>query len=199
MTDTRRDTDTLDRDRAALLAVVLEHGYLRLDEPVRLASGQLSRDFVDGKRALARGDDLASACRVMAAVAARAGVDWDAAGGLTMGADQFAHGLAIVTGRRWFVVRKQAKERGTRQRVEGAAIGEGDRVLLVEDVISTGGSLLQALDAVEATGAEVVFATTLVDRGDLVAAKLAARGVPYEAVLTYHDLGIEPVLDTGAA
>ena len=192
---------TLAADREELLAVVLAHGYRRMPEPVQLASGQMNQDFVDGKRALARGGDLALACRAMAALAAEhladGPDDWDAAGGLTMGADQFAHGLAIVADRDWFVVRKQAKERGTKQRVEGAAIGEGTRVLLVEDVISTGGSLLQALDAVEATGARVVFATTLVDRGDCVAPKLAARGVAYAPVLTYRDLGIEPILEAG--
>lgn len=189
---------TLADDRRELLAIVLAHGYRRMDEPVQLASGQMNRDFVDGKRALARGDHLALACRAMAALADEHGAAWEAAGGLTMGADQFAHGLAIVTGRSWFVVRKQAKERGTRQRVEGAQIGEGTRVLLVEDVISTGGSLLQALDAVQETGAEVVFATTLVDRGDLVGPKLAARGVAYEPVLTYRDLDIEPILEAAA-
>lgn len=189
---------TLADDRDELLAVVLAHGYRRMDEPVQLASGQMNQDFVDGKRALARGAHLALACRVMAALADQHAATWEAAGGLTMGADQFAHGLAIVTDRQWFVVRKQAKERGTKQRVEGAAIGAGTRVLLVEDVISTGGSLLQALDAVAETGAEVVFATTLVDRGDLVAPRLAERGVAYEAVLTYRDLGIDPIVEAAA-
>lgn len=189
---------TLADDRDELLAIVLAHGYRRMDEPIQLASGQMNQDFVDGKRALARGAHLALACRAMAALAAEHDDTWEAAGGLTMGADQFAHGIAIVTDRAWFVVRKQAKERGTKQRVEGAHIGEGTRVLLVEDVISTGGSLIQALDAVEETGATVCFATTLVDRGDLVAPKLAARGVAYEPVLTYRDLGIEPIVEAAS-
>ena len=190
---------TLAEDRAALLPIVLEHGYRRLDAPVELASGQMNQDFVDGKRALARGADLALACRAMVALADEAGIAFDAAGGLTMGADQFAHGIAVVADRRWFVVRKQPKDRGTRQQVEGEAIGPGSRVLLVEDVISTGGSLVKALDAVEATGATVVLATTLVDRGDLVGPKLADRGVPYEPLLTYRDLGIDPIVEVGSA
>ena len=189
---------TLAEDRAALLPIVLEHGYRRLDEPVELASGQRNQDFVDGKRALAQGADLALACRAMVALADERGIAFDAAGGLTMGADQFAHGIAVVADRRWFVVRKQPKERGTRQQVEGDQIGAGTRVLLVEDVISTGGSLIKALDAVEATGATVVLATTLVDRGDLVGPKLAARGVAYEPLLTYRDLGIDPIVEVGA-
>lgn len=187
----------LDPLRTKLLEIVREHGYRRLPEPVELASGQMNQDFVDGKAALARGADLAMAAEAMVALASERGIDFDAAGGLTMGADQFAHAIAIVADSRWFVVRKEAKDRGTRRRVEGEHIGEGSRVLLVEDVISTGGSLIQALDAVEETGAEVVFATTLVDRGDLVAPKLEARGIPYEPVLTYRDLGIEPIVAEG--
>ena len=185
---------TLAEDRAALRQIVLDNGYRRLDEPVRLASGQLSRDFVDGKRALADGADLALACRAMVELVDSRGIAFDAAGGITMGADQFAHGIAVVADRRWFVVRKEPKDRGTRQQVEGSAIGPGDRVVLLEDVISTGGSMIKALDVVEATGAEVVFATALVDRGDLMAPRLADRGIPYEALLTYADLGIDPIV-----
>ena len=185
-------------DRALLTKIVLERGYRRMDEPIELASGQMNQDFVDAKRALARGEDLALACRVMAGLADDHDARWTAAGGLTMGADQFAHGLAIVSGRRWFVVRKEPKARGTRQQIEGAEVGEGTDVLLVEDTVSTGGSLLKALDIVAATGANVAFATTLVDRGDLLAPAMADRGVPYEPVLTYRDLGIEPIVAASA-
>ena len=181
-------------DRAALTRTGLEHGYRRMDEPIELASGQMNHDFVDAKRALARGADLALACRVMAALAEAHGASWTAAGGLTMGADQFAHGLAIETGRQWFVVRKEPKARGTRQQIEGAPIGEGTEVLLVEDTVSTGGSLCKALDIVAAVGATITFATALVDRGDLLAPVLAERGVAYEPVLTYRDLGIDPIV-----
>jgi orotate phosphoribosyltransferase len=171
---------------------VRERGYERRDEPFVLASGLRNHDFVDGKRALARGADLALACRYLAARAARAGVTYDAVGGLTMGADQFAHGMAVVTGCQWFVVRKEPKGRGTNRLVEGAEV-RGLRVLVAEDAVSTGGSLLKAADAVAAEGAEVVGAVTLVDRGETLAPVLAARGLWYEAVLTYRDLGIDPI------
>src|SRR5699024_4492211 len=84
---------SLDSLRRDLLATVLEHGHRRLDEPVELASGQMNHDFVDGKAALADGDALADACRAMVALAEAHGVEFDTAGGLTMGADQFAHGI----------------------------------------------------------------------------------------------------------
>lgn len=179
------------RDR--LVRIVLEKGYRRLPEPVELASGQMSQDFVDGKRALAHFDDLEVACRAITEAADAAGIRFDAVGGLTMGADALAVGVAAVVRCRWFFVRKEPKARGTGQLVEGAVLGPGDRVLVVEDVITTGGSILKAIDAVVATGATVVAAATLVDRGQQAAGRLAAQGVAYLPMATYADLGIEPV------
>ncbi len=179
--------------RAALLDLVVSGGLTRLDEPVELASGEFSRDFVDAKRALARGADLRLACEVIAEVAAEVGAGFQAVGGLTMGADQFAHGVAMVTDTQWFVIRKQPKGRGTDKWVEGATLGPGVRVLLVDDVITTGGSIRRACERVRSEGAEVVLATTLVDRGDKAAAYFDATGVTYRPVFTYRDLAIEPV------
>lgn len=179
--------------RRALVDVILAEGHLRLDEPVRLRSGALSSDYIDGKRAFARGADLRRAAEALLSLAAEAGWDFDTVGGLTLGADPFAHAMAVVGDRRWFVVRKSEKDHGTRRRVEGAALGEGVRALLVEDVVTTGGSVLEALDAVVATGATVVGVVTVVDRGPATAEAFAARGVPYRPLLTYLDLGIAPV------
>jgi orotate phosphoribosyltransferase len=77
--------------------------------------------------------------------------------------------------------------------VEGAALGDGRRAVVLEDVITTGGSILEAVEAVRATGAEVVFATSVVDRGDDGRQALADAGVAYRSVLTYRDLGIPAV------
>jgi orotate phosphoribosyltransferase len=173
------------------IAILARKGLRRLEAPVVLASGQESRFFVDGKAAVADGRDLAIACR---ALLERVGeVDFDAVGGLTMGADPLAHGLAMLTGREWFVVRKEPKGRGTNQRVEGARITPGTRVLLVDDVVTTGGSIRAALAAVEALGGRVVAAAALVDRGEATAGFFAERGIPYAPVATYADLGIPPV------
>jgi orotate phosphoribosyltransferase len=179
------------RDR--LREIVLREGYLRLDEPIRLRSGEWSRDFVDGKRALADGSDLALACRIILDAVRERGLEFDAAGGLTMGADHLAHGLAVVAGTRWFVVRKEPKGRGTNRLVEGAPLGAGVRVLLLDDVVTTGGSMRQAWTALDQTGATIVAAVTVVDRGDTATAFFAEVGVPYIPLLTYEDLGIEPV------
>ncbi|MCZ7627895.1 MAG: phosphoribosyltransferase family protein [Microthrixaceae bacterium] len=126
---------------------------------------------------------------------ADAGIGFDAVGGLTLGADQFSHGVAacLDDDHEWFVVRKKPKGRGTDQLVEGAVLGPGTRVLLVDDVVTTGGSIRQAYRHVVDTGAVVVAAVTLVDRGEVAASFFAAEEVVYRPVFTYRDLGIEPV------
>ncbi|MGN6378077.1 MAG: orotate phosphoribosyltransferase [Gaiellales bacterium] len=174
-----------------LVSIIREHGLRSFDQPVALASGELSRDFVDGKAALARGADLELACRAM--LDALGDVEFDAVGGLTMGADQFAHGIAMLADRRWFVVRKEPKGRGTRKLVEGAELEPGTRVVLAEDVVTTGGSILRALEAVEQLEADVVAAVALVDRGESAAPEFERRGIPYLPLVSYRDLGIEPI------
>ena len=181
---------TADRDR--LLQIVMERALIQFDEPRELSSGELSRDFIDAKAGLSRGSELALACRVIADSVAAAGIEWDAVGGLTLGADQFAHGVVAVLDddHRWFVVRKQPKGRGTNRLVEGTSLGPGTRVLLVDDIVTTGGSIRQAHRHVLDTGATVVAAVTLVDRSDVASAYFADHTVPDLPVFTYRDLGI---------
>lgn len=184
-------------ERQALIDMVTTGGLTRFDEPVRLASGAMSREFIDAKRALAQGRNLTVASRAIIALAAKRNIAFDAVGGMTMGADMFSHGVAVLADCKWFVVRKQPKDRGTRQQIEGATLGPGMRVVMVEDTITTGGSTLTALEVVRATGADVVLVTALVDRGDTAAASFASAGVPYEPLLTYADIGIDPVVSPG--
>ena len=185
--------DPLTTMRNDLIAIVKAHGLKTFAEPLQLASGEWSCDFIDGKRALARGADLKLACRALIEAVAERGVEWDAVGGLTLGADQFAHVTAVLAEKRWFVVRKQTKGRGTNQKIEGASIDEATRVLLVDDVVTTGGSIQQAYEAIREVGATVVGAVTLVDRGDTAARFFEGQGVPYIPLVTYKDLEIVPV------
>lgn len=184
--------------RARLLEIVRTKGVDHFDEPVQLASGEWSQDFIDAKRALADGADLEVACRAMIEAAADAGIAWDAVGGLTMGADHFAHGVALLAGAHWFVVRKQPKGRGTNKLVEGWPLGPGDAVFLVDDVVTTGGSIQKAYHQVLETGAAVRVAATVVDRGEVARRFFEQLGVPYTPLLTYHDLGIPPIGDPAA-
>ncbi|MGH9189227.1 MAG: orotate phosphoribosyltransferase [Acidimicrobiales bacterium] len=183
-----------------IIEIVRKKGYQRLSAPIELASGELSHDYIDGKRAFAVGADLKLACEGFLAVARETSIDFDAVGGLTLGADQFAHGVALLSERAWFVVRKEIKHHGTKKKIEGADLKPGVKVLLVDDVVTSGGSILEALEEIRKTGAEVVLAVTLVDRGEVARECFRAEGIPYRALVTYRDLGIEPVgLGQGSA
>lgn len=179
--------------RDALLAVVRERGYARREEPFLLSSGEYSHDYVDLRRALCRGADLALAARAVIERLSELDVLLDAIGGMTMGADPVAHAVAVLAGAEWFSVRKEPKGHGKGRRVEGAELGPGRRAVVFEDTVSTGGSILQALEVVLETGAEVPLACTLLDRGEAATARFEALGVPYAALLDYRDLGIDPV------
>ena len=176
-----------------LVGVLIEKGLRSLPEPIKLVSGAWSSQFVDGKEALATWKDLRLACQAIVEKVTYAGHRFDAVGGLTLGADALAVGIAAVSDTKWFVVRKEAKERGTRRSIEGAQIGPDDRVLLVDDVVTTGGSMFKALDAIQQTGAEIVAAVTLVDRGDSARPRFDRLGIAYFPMATYESLGIEPV------
>ena len=179
----------------AAFDLIRTRGYEHREEPFRLASGQMSHDYIDGKFAIDTGERLTVVSRAIADLAAINGIEFDAVGGLTMGADSIAIGVAMVTGKAWFSVRKEQKQRGREQWIEGTRLEPGTRVMLVDDVISTGGSTEIAFDRVTAVGAVVVGVIPMVDRGDGAAKRFAARNVPFAALVTYKDLGIEPVLD----
>ncbi|MFQ5556825.1 MAG: orotate phosphoribosyltransferase [Acidimicrobiales bacterium] len=179
---------------SATREILARRAVTEFETPIVLASGQTSRFFVDGKAGLSRPDDLRTACEAIHGLVEAAGIDYDAVGGLTLGADHLCVGVALVSGKEWFIVRKEAKKRGTARRIEGARLGPGRKVLVVDDVVSTGGSLFSAIDAIAETGAEVVAASTLLDRGDLAGVVLEERGIAYFALTSYRDFEMPPVV-----
>jgi orotate phosphoribosyltransferase len=189
--------------RKQIVDIVARDGYERRSEPFHLSSGGTSHDYVDGKRAVATTDRLRLLGTVIHGICEEEGVEFDAVGGMTMGADPIA--LAVVMTapdaqpKTWFSVRKEAKDHGTRQSVEGPPLSAGTKVLLVDDVVTTGRSIIKALEAVEPRSVEITFAVALVDRGESTSAEMARRGVRYRPVVTYKDLGIEPVVPSVSA
>jgi orotate phosphoribosyltransferase len=177
--------------RRSLAELVRTTGYEHRDEPFELTSGGWSHDYVDGKYAVATGAALRQASQ--AVVDLMGGETFDAVGGPTMGADALAHGVAVVSGCYWFSVRKEPKGHGRGAWVEGARLDKGDRVVMVEDVVSTGASLLRAAERVTDLGAVVVAATALLDRSPRVAERFRQAGVEWRPLLTWADLGIEPL------
>jgi orotate phosphoribosyltransferase len=165
-----------------------------------LASGRTSHYYVDGRKLTlsAEGAALIGA-GVLALLAEEFEVD--AVGGLTMGADPIvgatlalasAAGLSHLRG---FLVRKEAKGHGTGKLVEGP-LEPGSTVAIVDDVATTGGSSLQAVEAVQAMGCKVAVVIAVLDRLEGAAAAFAACGLPFRALLTIRDLGLEPLART---
>ncbi len=120
----------------------------------------------------------------------------DAVGGMAIGADPITAAVVTMAGvrglpLRGFMVRKEAKGHGAKQFVEGP-VKAGDRVVIVEDVVTTGGSSLMAIDRVESVGLVVERVIAIIDRLEGGAAAFAARGIPLESLLSIRDFGIEP-------
>jgi len=182
---------TYDRQR---LIALLERDALKRGT-FTLASGRTSHYYVDGRKLTlsAEGAVLIGA-GVLEQLALRPEVK--AVGGLTLGADPIVGAtlaLASSTGLhhlRGFLVRKDAKTHGTGNLVEGP-LEPGSTVAIVDDVATTGGSSLQAVDAVEALGCKVAVVIAVLDRLEGAAAAFAARGLSFHPLLTIRDLGVE--------
>lgn len=172
----------------ALVAHLLEHSVREGD--FTLKSGRRSRWFVDSKQTLCRPDGiLAVADAALAVIPEEA----DAIGGLTMGADPAAFGIAAVAATRGrslrsFSIRKESKDHGVTGRLAGALL-PGDRVVITEDTVTRGSSLMEAAEVVRELGAEPILIVAVVDRGGTCAAMAADAGIPFTALVTAMDLG----------
>lgn len=181
-----------DRDR--LRALLVEHAVIR--ESVVLSSGRRSSYYVDARQVLLdpEGAALAGALawQALAPAAPRA------VGGLTLGADPLVCAVSAaawaggerVTG---FFVRKEAKKHGLQQWIEGPFLEEGAPVVVVDDVLTSGGSLTTAVERARQAGGEVVGALVVIDRaegGREVVEPLLA-GAPLHALFTAQELLID--------
>jgi orotate phosphoribosyltransferase len=151
-----------------------------------LASGRQSKWYLDARQVTFRGDCLETVGR--AVLEAVEGLVFDAVGGLTLGADPVALAVAACSGRRAFAVRKEAKGHGAGGRMAGP-VRPGDRILVVDDAVTTGGSTLIAVDAIVDYGGEIVGSACLLDRGGELGPALEQRGIPFFPVLGAPDLG----------
>lgn len=182
-------------DKAALVDL-LKRDSLRTGE-FTLASGRSSHYYVDGRKVTLSAEGAAAIAEGVLSVLAET-PDIVAVGGLTMGADPIVGAtLARAPGRglahlRGFLVRKETKGHGTGRLVEGP-IEAGMTVAIVDDVATTGGSSLQAVDAVEALGCTVAKVICVLDRLEGAAEAFRDRGLPFVALTTIRDLGVEPL------
>ena len=187
-------------DRARLRALLVERS-LRVGD-FTLASGARSSYYVDARRTTMCAEGQFLVGKLAWELVRRNADQATHVGGLTMGADPVAYAIAH---RSWieglpldaFSVRKQAKEHGLGQRIEGG-LSTAARCVVVEDSMTTGASALQAIEAVRGAGATVVAALTIVDREEGARAALAAEGVSLLSLFTGREL-LEAARGTAAA
>jgi orotate phosphoribosyltransferase len=178
----------LDSARKTLLAELREHALV-IGE-VTLSSGQTAQYYIDAKRALLR----PASFHAVGALLADQAEEWSAGavGGMTMGADPLAcaaiaaEGGEDLTG---FFVRKVLKEHGLQRWIEGPELPPGTRCLVVEDVVTTGGSTVAAIERIRTDGLEIAGVCAVVDRlaGGAEAIKKASEA-PYRALVTIDEL-----------
>jgi orotate phosphoribosyltransferase len=175
------------------LAQLLRERSVRTGEFV-LASGRRSTFYIDARVTTMSGEGLSLIGTLGLERLKQRGWRPRLVGGLTLGADPVAYAIALAASAQGveldaFTVRKEAKTHGTGRRIEGC-FTPGARVAVVEDVITTGRSALDAISAVAAAGGIVVGVLAVVDREEGGRAAIEAAGHQVEALLTAGDLGV---------
>ncbi len=182
-------------DRSRLMELVQERA-LRFGD-FTLASGKKSTYYLDGKQVTLSAEGLMQISYGLLDLLQD--VEYDGFGGMSIGADPIVGGVLVAAatqGRQLqgFMVRKEAKGHGTQRFIEGP-IQPGQKVVIVDDVVTTGGSALQAVDRVQEFGCSVVHAVGIVDRLQGGGEAFAARQIPFTSLLTIRDFGIDPPQD----
>ncbi len=179
-------------DKQALVAEIRKKALKFGD--FTLASGKKARYYLDGKQVTLDGEGARLVAEgILDLLADRMP---DAVGGMAIGADPITAAvitMSAVRGMpiRGFMVRKESKGHGTNQYVEGP-VKPGDTVVIVEDVVTTGGSSLKAIERVEAFGMKVRGVIAIIDRMEGGRQAFESRGYLLQSLLTIRDFGIEP-------
>lgn len=172
--------------RERLIALLREHALVFGE--IVLTSGARASYYVDAKRAILLPRGFSALATLLAAQAAEWGAT--AVGGMTMGADPLAcAALAGGAQVKAFFVRKDLKQHGLQRRIEGPLLAAEDRCMVVEDVVTSGGSTLAAIAALKEAGHQLCGVVSVLDRlagGD--AAIAAAAGAPYLALSTIDEV-----------
>lgn len=181
-----------DTHRARLIEIVKERSFSTGTE-MKLASGRTSSFYFNMKPTMLHPEGA----RLIGSLVCERLADENISmiGGLEMGAVPLASAVTAISSVEGhplpaFIVRKQTKEHGTQALIEGLAAGEsmtGQRLCVVEDVTTTGGSALKAVDVLKQAGAEIALVLTIVDRQEGAGEAFKAAGVAFDALLTVDD------------
>ncbi|MBW3538699.1 MAG: orotate phosphoribosyltransferase [Planctomycetes bacterium] len=179
-------------DRQRLIELFKERA-LKFGE-FTLASGQKSSYYLDGKQVTLFSEGLRLAGEGLFELLED--LEFAAVGGMSIGADPLVAAVLTIAAERGrplegFLVRKEAKGHGTRRFVEGP-VAPGTAVVVLDDVVTTGGSTFAAIERIQEFGCRVVGAAAVVDRLQGGAAGFRERGVEFRTLLTVEDFGIRP-------
>lgn len=175
-----------------LKEILLKNSYRK--GTFTLTSGQTSDFYIDGKQTTLHAEGAYLCGKLLFELIRSEPDPIDAVGGMTLGADPLVSAVSIVSYLDKapipaFIVRKEAKGHGTGNYIEGMKnLPSGGRVALVEDVVTTGGTLLQVIERVESAGFVVGLVVTVVDRQEGGAETLADKGYPLKALFTRESL-----------
>jgi len=177
-------TPKLSRQQIArrMADVALLHGDFTL------RSGRRSKYYLD-KYLFSTQPDILAALGEMFAQRIPAGTTRLA--GAELGGIPLVSSAAIASNLPCVFIRNQKKEYGTAKQIEGK-VGPGDRVVIVEDVATTGGQVLEAARSIQATGAEVTLIISTIDRLEGARENIQSAGFRYESLFTVADLGVQP-------
>ena len=186
--------DKSQRHSHAQLVALLEQRSLELGS-FTLASGRQSSYYIDARRTTMSAAGQRLIGRLGLSEIRQAGWDAHIVGGLTLGADPVAYAIARASSSEppeldAFTVRKEPKDHGKGQQIEGC-FRPGARVVVVEDVVTTGGSALQAIDVVTTAGGTIVGVLAVVDREEGGRAAVEQAGYPMLTLVTLTQLGID--------
>ncbi|MDV3103167.1 orotate phosphoribosyltransferase [Thermococcus waiotapuensis] len=152
-----------------------------------LASGKESNYYINVKKVVTDPEALKLIARLMAEKAQSEGIEFDRVAGPELGAVPIATALSLETGKPLVIVRKKPKDYGTGSQVEGE-VREGERILLVEDVTTTGGSVLNAARVLESLGAKIAAISVVVDREEGADENIRGNGYRFLPVLRVSEL-----------
>ncbi|NMC20590.1 MAG: orotate phosphoribosyltransferase [Thermogutta sp.] len=180
-------------DREVLRQLILQRA-LRFGQ-FTLASGKTSTYYLDGKQVTLDGEGARLIGEGLLDLFRETEMP-DAVGGMSIGADPITSAVITMSAVRGvpirgFLVRKQSKGHGTNRFIEGP-VQPGERAVIVEDVVTTGGSSLEAIERVEEFGLKVIRVAAVVDRMEGGAKAFAERGLPFSSLFTIRDFGIDP-------
>ena len=177
--------------KAGLLALLKKEALKR--GKFVLSSGKASNYYLDGRIITLTPEGAYLVAAIILELTEDKGID--AIGGPTLGADPIVGAIAALShikkiAVKTFIVRKVAKEHGMQRQIEGPELNKGDRAILVDDVATTGKSLVEAKEALDNIGVNVLEAIVIVDRGEGAKENLAKIGLKLESIFTIEDLGV---------